>query len=273
MSDEVLSDRAVKARDRFEVPVLIAALAVVPVIIIEERVATQPWITAAAIANWLIWAAFVAEFTVVYSLTGDRWAYTKRAWLDLFIIVVSFPALPSVLASTRLARLTRLTRALRILRLARLAAVLSRGGQAARRIFARRGLGYIAVLTILMALGVGGVFAVIEDVPILDGLWWALVTLTTVGYGDVYPVTAAGRISASILMLVGIGFVAFITASVAAHFVDSDEDSTLATEIKRLHERLDRIEAGFDQSADISGSSQAASKHDKPSDLGQPPLG
>jgi voltage-gated potassium channel len=50
----------------------------------------------------------------------------------------------------------------------------------------------------------------------LDALWWGIVTLTTVGYGDVYPVTGEGRIAASVLMLLGIGLFSAITATVTS---------------------------------------------------------
>ena len=70
--------------------------------------------------------------------TDDRWAYTRKAWLDLTIIVVSFPFLPALLASTRLLRLTRLTRVLRLLRLVRLAAVMTRGTSAVKAIWKTR---------------------------------------------------------------------------------------------------------------------------------------
>ena len=73
------------------------------------------------------------------ALAKRKWAYTRRAWLDLLIIVVSFPFLSELVASVRLLRLTRLTRVLRILRLARLAAILNRGGQTAGAIFGKRG--------------------------------------------------------------------------------------------------------------------------------------
>jgi voltage-gated potassium channel len=179
--------------------------------------------------------------------------------VGVFIVVSSLPVLPGVLESTRLLRLTRLGRVLRILRLARLVAVLTRGGAAARVIFRKRGLGYIVAITILVALGVGAVFAIFEDAPIGDGLWWAIVTMTTVGYGDVFPVTPAGRIAASVLMLLGIGFVAVITASVAAHFVEEEAESERANELDEVTERLDRLEAllrsaiGEDQSKEVGG--------------------
>lgn len=239
--EDVLSPRAIAVRRRFEIPVLVAALAVVPVIFVESTSTSSSVLQAAYWANWAIWAAFLVEYIAVVSVTERRWAYTKKAWLDVLVIVVSFPALPAVLASTRLVRLTRLTRVLRLLRLLRLAAVMSRGARAAGAVFRTRGVGYVAVITLLVALGIGGTFSILEGTPILDGLWWSLVTVTTVGYGDMFPITPGGRIAASFLMILGIGLVAYITAAVAAHFVES-EDSELAGELRLLHERLDRIE-------------------------------
>jgi voltage-gated potassium channel len=57
-----------------------------------------------------------------------------------------------------------------------------------------------------------------------DGVWWAVVTVTTVGYGDIYPHTVPGRIVAIALMLLGIGFLAVLTATVASHFVQADQE-------------------------------------------------
>jgi voltage-gated potassium channel len=236
-----LNEKASRAKRRFEIPVLVAALLVVPVIIIEQSDPSEAWLGIAVAANWAIWAAFFLEYITVVSLADDRWSYTKSAWLDVFIIVASFPLLPTLFAGSRLLRLTRLSRVFRILRLVRLAAVLTRAGQSVRRLFRKRGLGYLLALTVLLAAGFGGLFAIAEDAGLLDGLWWAIVTITTVGYGDTVPVTGLGRIAGIGLMVLGIGFVVILTAAVAAQFVE-DEEAELADEIQGLHARLDRIE-------------------------------
>jgi len=72
-----------------------------------------------------------------------------------------------------------------------------------------------------------------------DGVWWAVATVTTVGYGDIYPKTVGGRAVAMIVMLVGIGFIAVLTATISSYFVKSDRSD----EHTALVEALARIEA------------------------------
>lgn len=77
--DAVLNPRAANVRRKFEIPILVAALAVVPVILLEERAASQSLLDLAYWANWAIWAAFAIEYAAVLTLTDRRWAYTRRA--------------------------------------------------------------------------------------------------------------------------------------------------------------------------------------------------
>jgi len=71
-----------------------------------------------------------------------------------------------------------------------------------------------------------------------ESLWWAIVTVTTVGYGGNYPVTTGGRCVAVVLMLVGIGLIGSLSATVANYFVKEKADEEKAD----LSRRLDRIE-------------------------------
>ena len=220
---------------------MVAALAVLPVAIVEQ-IAGGGWADISTeILNWLIWAAFTAEFAVVAFLTNDRLAYAKKAWLDLLVIVISFPLLGELFALARLVRLSRLARVLRLLRLTGLAVIAVRGLLALRRLLRKRGLGYITGAFILVALITGGTFALFEEHSLVDGLWWTVATLTTVGYGDVSPVTMGGRITAAVFMLAGIGVVSFITANIAAFFVESDQELDPADRLRILEQGQERL--------------------------------
>ena len=229
----------------FEILVLFAAIMVIPVVLIEEFGDSAEATRVATIGNWLIWSIFMAEYLVMVSIVPDRWQYTRKAWLDLVIIVLSFPPLPMVLATLRLVRLARLARVLRLLRLLKLAAALSRAGLAVRSLATKHGVGYLAVLSLLLTAGFGVLFFLAEpdaEHP-ADGVWWAFVTLTTVGYGDIYPTTLLGRVLAVILMIIGIGFVATLTGAIAAHFIEEDEGAEILSELQDVKRRLERIEA------------------------------
>ena len=76
-----------------------------------------------------------------------------------------------------------------------------------------------------------------------DGVWWALVTITTVGYGDITPVTSLGRIVASSLMLLGLGLIATITAIVSAKFIQNFVDHHTNDDVL---EKLDEMQLELD---------------------------
>jgi voltage-gated potassium channel len=86
-----------------------------------------------------------------------------------------------------------------------------------------------------------------------SGLWWAVQTVTTVGYGDHVPTTVAGRLVAALVMLLGIGFVTVITASITGSFVarsrreqsSGNNNAPTAEQLKKIDERLERIEAAL----------------------------
>ena len=146
--------------------------------------------------------------------------------------------------------------ALRIFRLLRLAR-LFRLAPLARRLFSIEGLRYVALLALLTVLGGGAAFAAIEkDSSTWDGVWWAISTMTTVGYGDVSPHTDLGRVLAIGIMVIGSGFVAILTGAVAERFLAPEieevaeatheretTDSDVLAELREVRNRLDRLEA------------------------------
>jgi voltage-gated potassium channel len=122
---------------------------------------------------------------------------------------------------------------------------------------ARRAAGIIAAFTLLITL-TGGILERVVDQQefptIGKGLWFALQTVTTVGYGDVTPKQADGRFIGAVVMLAGIGFLAVITASVTASLIESgrrrfaaQSEVDVTRQLEQISDRLARIEATLDQ--------------------------
>ena len=229
-----------KAEHFFQVPVMVSVLMLIPVLIIEY---TQQNLNSLAIyLNWGIWLVFLLEYTVLLYFVEDKINFIKTHKLELFIIIFSFPIVPEGLASSGFLRFARLPRLLNSLRFFRLAALLGRFGTTVKSIFNSKGLRFIVYTTIGLVLFFGFLFYISEPhvETYSDGLWWALVTITTVGYGDITPVSTLGRIIAGALMVMGIGFIATITAAVSSFFISSFNDNEVT--INDLGEKLDKIE-------------------------------
>jgi voltage-gated potassium channel len=114
--------------------------------------------------------------------------------------------------------------------------------QAERRVTAGDSLRIAAILTVTAIVVAGAAENALSagELPTLwDGVWWAVVTVTTVGYGDLYPVSVQGRLIGIVLMFTGIGFLSLLTAAVASRFVKQERGAEHA----ELIEALQRIEA------------------------------
>jgi len=223
---------------RLEAPVIVAALLTIPLTLAQAQGREGGWVVA---GDWVVWAVFALEYLIMVAVVGDRWHYTRRNWFNVAIVILSFPALPELFALLRLARLARLTR---LFRLVRLLTVTARGLRGMKMALGHRGLFYVVAFTTVLVLAGGAAISLMEPDSFpggfWTGVWWGVVTATTVGYGDVAPVSAGGRLIAVVLMFAGVGLVATVAASVAAYFVGKDEKGTA-----EMEERLDRIEASL----------------------------
>ena len=111
-------------------------------------------------------------------------------------------------------------------------------------VFNSRRLRTILGALIFFVLLFGYIFYLTEDGvrTFGDGIWWALVTVTTVGYGDITPATTLGRFVASALMFIGLGLIATVTAIVSAKFVQNFVDHHTNDDVlEKLEEISDEI--------------------------------
>jgi voltage-gated potassium channel len=183
-----------------------------------------------ATVDYVVWALFAVEYVVKFTLAPDRTQYFKTHLLDLVIVAVPF------------FRPLRMGRLIRLLRLSRVAVILGEALRRGRSILTHNGFHFVVLSAGVIVFACAGLVTFAErharGANIHDfgqGIWWAIVTVTTVGYGDRYPVTPFGQGIAVVLMLVGIGLIGVLTATVASYFVQEKTDET--------EERLARIES------------------------------
>jgi voltage-gated potassium channel len=207
----------VQNRAAVEWSLFFLALLLVPLILIQVSSDDPQTLAAVEIANALIWFAFVADLVYLARHASSARSFVRERWLEIAIVLLSPPfILPAEVASLRL---------LRILRLVRLLAVLGRLQQGTGRALGRQGLAYIGILGVFFVF-VGGI-SIHELEPeraptVWEGMWWAIVTLTTVGYGDISPATFEGRILAAFLMVSGLAVIGALAGSVGALFLGAE---------------------------------------------------
>jgi voltage-gated potassium channel len=203
----------------------VLALLWLPVLVVPLVTQLHGWVDVAfAAVDYFVWAAFLAEYIAKLTLAADRWHFVRRHLLDLAMVAV--PVL----------RPLRLAQALRLVRLARVMIVLGNSLRRARATFTHHALRFVLLAVVAIVFAAAGLELVFEQHStgptaihnFGDALWWAVVTVTTVGYGDKVPMTGGGKWVATALMFTGIGLVGTLTATIAAFFVQEQQSDELA---------------------------------------------
>jgi voltage-gated potassium channel len=187
---------------------------------------------------------FLFDFFLRLYQAPDKLKFMRWGWIDL---LASIPALDWF-------RLGQLVRVVRILRMVRAFRSMR---EFLAYLFRNRANGTLSVVllssVLLMIFGAVAILYV-EKVPEAniktpsDALWWAFVTITTVGYGDRFPVTTLGRFIAAVLMIAGVGLFGTFTGYVANFFIEEDQEKEqdeihiLIDEIRQLRQKVEALE-------------------------------
>jgi len=241
------SSNAVKWSARMEPAMLLIAMWIV----LEWLLYSKGFLSPAhrQISDWLIWGFFTAETLLLVSLCQHKIRYLLNNWANVLIVLCAFPLLFEQVQEVAV---------LRILRLFFMIGLFAHNVAVIRNVLSQNHLGKTLIIATLFITGGGVVIATLDPAikTVWDGIWWAWVTVTTVGYGDVVPVSTEGRVFASILMLVGITMMSLFTANVSAYLLSKQTQKEIRydqRELKKLlqlEDRLDTIEKKLDRLLD-----------------------
>lgn len=230
---------------RFEGPMVLAAIWILIDWYLQSKGVSNAYTSFAS--DWLIWLLFMSELFVMLWLVDDRIKYLKQNWMSPLIVLGGLPVIWGV--DTFYAGI------IRTLRLALTIGIFLRVSKDTRDLLSRHNLGITLficfIILVISGLLISGIDPAFET-P-LDGLWWAWVTVTTVGYGDLVPATTEGRIFGSLLILMGLAMFSMLTASFSVFFIEQDERELTQKEernierIEGLERKLEKIENQLDQ--------------------------
>ena len=214
-----------------EWPLLVLSVVFATALLAPIAVELSPqWVQFTDGVELVIWAIFALDLGIKTAISERRLAYLRTHWFEVLIVALPF------------------FRPLRLLRVVFVGIYIWRRWA---NVIVKRGL-HKALLVIGILVLISAALVVLfeqgEEAGTIatfgDAIWWALVTITTVGYGDEFPVTLQGRIIGVFLMGLGITLFSLVTANLAAFFLETDPDDSDKNEVR---DRLARIEASFDR--------------------------
>lgn len=179
-----------------------------------------------------LYLLFLVDFSVRFLKARNKESFMKENYTD-FIAVVPFHGIFPA------ARGLRLNQLLRGVNLVRLFAFLSRPLKKAGRFLNTNGFKYVLFISCITIATGGILIHFAEGMSYGDGIWWAFVTATTVGYGDLSPSSIYGRLIAAVLMLLGIGLLGSVTSTLTSYFLRDSRHSVREQTITFVQQQLD----------------------------------
>ncbi|GAA5192220.1 ion transporter [Ferrimonas gelatinilytica] len=180
--------------------------------------------------DMIICLIFLTNFFYDLIRSDDRWHYVRTHWIDL---VASIPAIETL----RYARIFQVLRVFRLIRMSR-SVLIPLLKQRQQTTLTGLMLAMVTIITLSAVL-----ILIVEDkAPGANidsaeaAMWWALVTMSTVGYGDYYPVTSEGRLIGAIVILCGVSFFGVVAGFLASLFVSQDTQDTQDENLPRLNQ-------------------------------------
>ena len=221
--------------------VIMSALAVLAsvLIVIDATQNLKKWERALFIIVYLL---FFADLVIRLTKAGDKHRFLKRNYMDILALL---PVHGVILFGSG-----TLDNVLSVLGLLRIIAFLSRPLRKLKSFYNTNGFKYVVFATLMTIITGGVLIHYAEGMAFDDGIWWAFVTATTVGYGDISPHTTYGRLIAMALMLVGIGLIGSLTSTLTSFFLSRHKKRTSDPVLSAVRDELDHFETLTPQEVD-----------------------
>jgi voltage-gated potassium channel len=223
-------EKAVRVGRYFSYAVFVALLVVVVQLVLDyaDHDRDSIWISA------MVWGVFASELVVNLWLVRDKKRYLLHNWLNVLIVILVFPWIDYGGHWAAIFRALRLLLFLRVMSDVFIDVVL---------LLKRNNFGVVLVVYVVFVVVSGAIFAALEDTTFSNGLWYSLVTVTTIGYGDVVPVTEKGRAFGTVLIVFGVVLFSLVTANISAFLIGSDQkerEKDILKNVKLLQSHLDK---------------------------------
>ncbi len=240
---------------KLELPMLFATLLLLGLIILRNSFLLDPSVLLIFdIAELSLWLLFFVELITMTMLSQDRFLYLKTHWYNIFTVLLPLLRIAALDQSAALfyliGPLSYFYNVIFILfgadtLFVRIIPLIFRGLATMKVLFRRHRLDYIIYVIFIVVVFLGPLAAVFErNNPdanlrtVTDGIWWAFISMSTVGYGDFFPVTLQGRLIGLVVIVLGVTLFSLLTAHVSSIMVEDSENAERAD----IRQHLDAIE-------------------------------
>lgn len=233
-----------KVYQLYDYIIIILALVSISLVILDFasviRLSAPPFLY---IENGILIVFAIDYFYRLYKAPDKKYFFRDNIF-DLIAIIPFY----SLFSFFRIARVFRITQISRLASLSHLVGVTGKLTNSLTDFLSTNKFSYVIYFSIVVILVSSSMYSYAENVTFRDAIWWALVTATTVGYGDIAPDSQMGRFAAMLLMILGIGFIGALTSTITEYFnkkkykIQGSDIEDLTKQLEHLTNKIDNLE-------------------------------
>lgn len=199
--------------------------------------------------DFIIWIIFVWDYFFRLYRSKNKKKFIKKNIVDLISIIPIY-SIFRVFRALNILKVARISKVSKLSKTIRLLSISKKSKKNFEIFITTNNFNYTILIAISIILLGSILISLVEKIKLGEALWWCIVTVTTVGYGDIYPVTPLGRVIAAIVMVTGIGFIGSLTSTISTYFTNREKDKKLMDNkdcynkviIERIIDRLENFD-------------------------------